>query len=328
MNTTLEHELRDDLLDRRQRLAGAISEAGAAADLERLLDEVDGALSRLDTPEFDRCCVCGESVDAEDLASHPGMNYCLCELDDEQLDALSRDLDMAWHLQSSLLPRQDHAVGGWTVHYRYVPAGPVSGDYCDVLTSPGDDDAAHVFVGDVSGKGVAASLIMAHLSALLRSQVKRGAAVPDLLREANGHLSETIPATHFATLAAARVEADGTVELSNAGHCPPLVLRARGVEALDGTGFPLGVVDDASYDVQRTHLDPGDSLVLYSDGVIDAADAAQQRYGVGALERRLATGRDLPPGQLAQACLDDILAFENGAGRTDDITLMIVRRDA
>ncbi len=328
MSTGLQDGLRERLVDRRQRLSEVIGEVGRADDLVALLREVDAALERAEGPDPGRCIWCGEPVEDEVLAAHPAMTWCLCDLSPAQLAALGRDLGQAWGIQAALLPPQKQTIGGWNVHYRYLPAGPVSGDYCDVQAHPSEDGVVYFFVGDVSGKGVAASLVMAHLNALLRSEIRRGAAVQELIRDANSHLRASVAATHFATLLGARADSTGAVEICNAGHCRPIVVGPDGVSQLDSAGFPLGIVGGAEYDVQRARLRPGEALVFYSDGLIDAMSASGTRYGLEALERSLRAHRDLPPGRLLQSVLDDVSAHGRGELRSDDVTLMVARFDA
>jgi sigma-B regulation protein RsbU (phosphoserine phosphatase) len=327
MSTELHVGLRERLVDRRHRLSEVIAEVGHADDLVALLREVDAALERAEGPEPGRCIWCGEPVEDEVLAAHPAMTWCLCDLSPRQLAALGRDLGQAWGIQAALLPPQKQAIGDWDVHYRYLPAGPVSGDYCDVQPHPSEAGVVYLFVGDVSGKGVAASLVMAHLSALLRNEIRRGAAMQELIRDANAHVRTSVAATHFATLLGARADSTGAVEICNAGHCRPIVVGPQGVSQLDSAGFPLGIVGGTEYDIQRAQLRPGESLVLYSDGLTDAMSPSGTRYGLDALERSLRAHRDLPTGRLLQAVLDDVSEHGGGEPRPDDVTLMVARFD-
>ncbi len=143
--------IRTQLTDRRQRLSQVIAEVGSATDLLELLRAVDGALERLNADRFGLCEVCGEEVSAPDLHAHPLLQYCLCDLSAAQQAALERDLGLARRVQLALLPAPDLTTDGWDVHYRYLPAGAVSGDYLDVVP----DDASqglYLVLGDVSGK--------------------------------------------------------------------------------------------------------------------------------------------------------------------------------
>jgi serine phosphatase RsbU (regulator of sigma subunit) len=133
---------------------------------------------------------------------------------------------------------------------------------------------------------------------------------------------------HFSTLICGRATADGAIEICNAGHCLPLIIRASGTEALPSTGLPIGIGEPGSCSVQRMDLLPGDSLVLYTDGVTETRSPGGVLYGIERLTRVLAAHAASSPALLAQACLDDLSAFQDGCGPGDDLTLMIVRRRA
>ncbi len=139
-----------------KRLELAVARAGQAPDLARLTREVDAALDRLERGNFGLCDVCHESVEKDRLIADPLMRFCLDHLDAHQQQALSEDLQLASRVQRALLPAQDLCVGGWQAHYRYEAAGPVSGDYCDLIVGDGDSGDLFFLLGDVSGKGVAA----------------------------------------------------------------------------------------------------------------------------------------------------------------------------
>jgi len=317
--------LRSELLDRRRRLSRVVTDAGPADDVVRLLGEVDAALERLGGGTFGRCEVCGESVDDQDLMVHPLLQYCLCELSERQQAELQRDLNVAWRVQAALLPAPCVRFAGWEVHHRYAPAGPVSGDYCDVVTQAATR-SLHLLLGDVAGKGVAASFLMARLSALFRGLVEVGLPAQALVERVNQLFTEKMPAAHYATAVYARASSRGDVELCNAGHFPPLVVRRGAVSRLDSTGVPVGLFGDSPYEVIQLHLEPGDTLFLYSDGLIEATDAAGEDFGTERLARILAAHHRASTERLAAICLSELDAFTSGAPRSDDLTLMVVRR--
>jgi sigma-B regulation protein RsbU (phosphoserine phosphatase) len=322
-----DHELlHAQLLDRRRRLETAIGVEGEPQSLVRLLREVDAALDRLSTGTYGACEFCTGFVDSPDLLANPLMRYCLCELSHEQLDALSNDLELAWRIQAALLPAPGTIAPGWDIHYRYEPLGPVSGDYCDLQKRTESDGETFFVVGDVSGKGVAASLVMAHLNALFRSLVD-SLPLPDLVGRANRLLLERTLSSHYATLVCGWTGPSGEVEFCNAGHCPPLVARAGGVETLESTGTPVGMLEEQSYRVSRIRLEPGETLLLYTDGLTEACDESGQPYGAERLAQVLYERRALRPSSLARACLADLHAFLDGVPRTDDLTLMVLRRE-
>ena len=222
--------LREQLVDRRDRLRYAVEEVGEVEDLTRLLTEVDSALTRIDGGTYGRCEICREDLDAAQLVANPLARYCLCELSPDQQRALENDLGLATRIQAALLPEQDLRAAGWEAHYRYQAAGPVSGDYCDLLTGRDGDSDLYFVVGDVSGKGIAASLVMSHLNASFRSLIALGLPVQDLLDRTNRLLLESTIPSHYATLVCGRARRSGEVEICNAGHLPAFVVRRGHVD--------------------------------------------------------------------------------------------------
>jgi sigma-B regulation protein RsbU (phosphoserine phosphatase) len=325
--------IRSQLADRRARLEATAAELRRPEELVRLLAEVDSALSRLDTDDYGVCAVCHTSIAQEDLLANPMATYCLCELSPEQQQALQKDLDLAWHVQAALLPKPDLAVPGWRTHYRYLPHGPVSGDYCDLIAANGGGPRGLYFmVGDVSGKGVAASLLMAHLNALLRTLARTGLPPEEVLERASRALAESTLASHYATLVCGRAHASGEVEFANAGHCAPVVVRARGaIEAVGSSGFPLGLTfgteDGARYPVERIALGPGDVLVIYTDGLTEAVNAGDEEYGAERLFAVFESSRGCGPRELIARCLADVSSFQGGRERHDDLTVMAIGRE-
>ena len=329
MQTVTKDDLRQQLTERQARLRRAIAESEAKDDLVRLLEQVDSALSRMDTGEYGRCLVCHTSVYDKDLANNPLLEYCLCELTPQQQRALEHDLELARRIQAGLLPDPDLVASGWEACYRYEPAGVVSGDYCDLWSPPGDGGAIYFAVGDVSGKGLAASLLMAHLQAAFRSLVGVGLPLAALVERMNRQLLEAQIPSHFATLACGRLADDGRVELVNAGHCSPLLARRGRVESLAPTGLPVGVEPGRSYEVMTLRLDPGDTLVLYTDGLTEARAPGGQQYGPRRLELLLPEHLEATsPRRLVQAIRDDLAEYLGQAPRSDDLTIMAVKRVA
>ena len=322
----LHSRLRSELEERRSRLQSTITELHQPADLMGLLAEVDSALSRLEGPGFGSCAVCHEEVEADDLAANPMATYCLCRLTPERQRELERDLDLAWQVQAALLPPLGLSVAGWQTHYRYLPHGPVSGDYCDLVESDGN---LYFMLGDVSGKGVAASLLMAHLNAALRGFARSGLSPQEALGEANRLLGESTLASHYATLVCGRANARGEVDIVNAGHCSPMIVRADGeVKPLETTGLPLGLALERSggYAPERLVLDAGDTLFLYTDGLTDAVNREDADYGQQRLTQLLSGGAHKAPRDLISGCLSDLNSFRAGAPLEDDLTVLALRR--
>jgi len=325
MDAGTQATVRTQLQERRQRLEHAISDVGEAPDLVRLLREVDSALKRMDHNVYGRCDVCREKVDDDFLLANPLVTYCLCQLSAEQQALLQNDLDLASRIQWSLLPRQDLAVAGWETHFRYEPLGAVSGDYCDLVAREGDG-GLHFLVGDVSGKGVAASFVMAHLNATFRSSIDARLPVAEQVERANRLLIENRIASHYATMVCGRAGRDGEVELCNAGHTPPLLVRGETVEPVRASGLPIGLFGGGSYTTSRFSMSPGDTLFLYTDGVTETRSPSGEEYGVARLEALLRARGAGTPHQVARACLDDIASFRGTAVRPDDLTVLVLRR--
>ncbi|HEY1240035.1 MAG TPA: PP2C family protein-serine/threonine phosphatase [Bryobacteraceae bacterium] len=325
----LQTRLRSQLVDRRSRLESTIAVLDRPPDLLRLLSEVDDALSRIDGPAFGTCAVCNESVEESDLAANPMARYCLCALTPERQRALERDLELAWHVQAALLPPLGLSASGWQTHYRYLPHGAVSGDYCDLVAH--GDAGLYFMLGDVSGKGVAASLLMAHLNAALRGFARSGLSPQEALGEADRLLAASTLASHYATLVCGRANTSGEVEIVNAGHCAPMIVRGSGVvETVETSGLPLGLVisDGASprYPAERLALRPGDTLFLYTDGLTEASNFREEDYGKERLARVLLSAGKCPPRDLISRCLTDLHSFLGGESVSDDLTVLALAR--
>jgi sigma-B regulation protein RsbU (phosphoserine phosphatase) len=329
----LQLKLRNQLADRRARLESTVADVGQAEDVVRLLAEVDAALNRLDAGTYGTCTVCHLTIDQDDLLANPMATYCLCKLSAERQRALERDLDLAWHVQAALLPKQNLAVSGWQTHYRYLPHGPVSGDYCDLIAADGEAAPKLYFtLGDVSGKGVAASLLMAHMNASLRVFAESGLPPGDVIGKANRLLAESSLASHYATLVCGRASSGGDVEIANAGHCSPIVVRAAGsFDVLESSGLPLGLMTGAGagvpYAAESVTLHKGDVLVVYTDGLTEAANSAGDEYGMDRLTGVLERCRGIAPRELIAKCLADLALFLDGEERTDDLTILALGRE-
>jgi sigma-B regulation protein RsbU (phosphoserine phosphatase) len=313
--------LRGQLVERRDRLtrvAGALD----AGEVGRLLGEVDAALQRIEEGRFGLCETCGDPIETDRLLANPIERYCLDHLTPREMDALRRDLALATQVQQGLLPRPGIVANGWQIAYRYEPAASVSGDYCDVMAH---GDALYFLVGDVSGKGVSASLLMAHLHAMFRSLIPMGLPLEQLVGRASRMFCESTLPTHYATLVCGRALPSGDTEVCSAGH-PPVVRIAQGRgERLPLSGVPLGMFSDVDYAVQRLHVAENETLLIYTDGAFEAEDAGGNEFGIDRLLDVAARSAGASPDALLDACLADVAAFRAGPPH-DDVTLMTVHR--
>lgn len=316
--------LNSQLQERKQRLEAAIAGAPQNSGLAGLLREVDSALERMDKGTYGLCEECHDPVEQDRLMADPLVCYCLDHLTVPQRAELQRDLDLAAQVQRNLLPQAGLRAGNWETSYHYAPLGPVSGDYCDLIPSDG-----HLFfvLGDVSGKGVAASMLMTQLHALFRSLTAIALPLGQIVTQANRVFCESALAGQYATLVCGQAKPTGEVEIHNAGHLPAIVAGHGGVLRVESTGLPLGMFHAAEFSATRLQLEPGDSLFLYTDGLSEATNEDDE-YGVDRVTRLVRQQSAQPPAALIAACLDDLRAFCSSSERKDDLTLLAIRRSA
>jgi sigma-B regulation protein RsbU (phosphoserine phosphatase) len=315
--------LRTELEQRRERLHAALRSPAADASLSQLLTAVDAALRRIDQGTFGLCETCHDTVEQERLLADPLVRFCLDHLTSAEQRALESDLSLAARIQRALLPKPGLAPAGWHVRFHYQPAGMVSGDYCDLLET---DGGLLFMLGDVSGKGVAASMLMSHLHATFRSLAEAGLPLDRMVEDANRIFCESTLAGQFATLVVGRAAHDGSVEFVSAGHLPLLHIHVDGATSKDSTGVPLGMFCNTRFPVHRLTLAHGDTVLLYTDGLTEARNRAGQEYGLPRIRALAARHTGIAPDGLISKCLEDLLTFGEGSQQTDDLTLLAVRR--
>jgi sigma-B regulation protein RsbU (phosphoserine phosphatase) len=326
MATALDEMLREQLLDRRLRLEEAVRVPGESRQVSYLLQEVDAALARIETGSFGLCEVCHEPIETDRLISDPLTRFCLEHLTLSQRRALESDLELAARIQKGLLPSPDFRCGGWEVAYQYEPAGPVSGDYCDLVTAEGGD--FYFVLGDVTGKGVAASMLMSHLQAMFRTLIPLGLPLRELVERASRVFCESTLPTHYATLVCGRAGAAGEVEVCNAGHLPPLLIGRGEAVPIDPTGLPLGAFCDEQFATSRVRVEPGQAILLYTDGLSEARDDSGGMYGSDRIQELAKNQLGLRPRDLIKVYLKDLADFRKAAPTGDDLTIMAVCRSA
>jgi len=328
MPETTDTYIRQQLETRRTRLNTAIASAPASqmARFEELLSEVDSALQRMDAGTYGICDVCNDTIERDRLIEDPLVRVCLDHLNAEQRRALEGDLELAAGVQRSLLPPTHVQSLGWQIEYEYKPAGLVSGDYCDVILPADSDDGLVFLIGDVSGKGVAASLLMSYLRATFRSLAGARMDVHKLLEAANRLFGESTMAGQFATLVCGRAGRDGSIQIANAGHCPALAVSQHGVKRIDATGLPLGMFTSGHYSMERVDLEPGDSLLLFTDGISEARDGRGNEYGIEGISKWTQGKRAQESARFVTDCLNEVQLFSSGVPQADDQTLMLIRR--
>jgi phosphoserine phosphatase RsbU/P len=302
--------------------------ASTKAPFVELLEEVDSAVERMDAGTYGICEVCHDTVEKERLIADPLARLCLDHLTSDEQRALERDLELASQVQRGLLPRSDAEFRDWRIHYQYKPAGMVSGDYFDLISTGSDDGDLIFLLGDVSGKGVAASLLMTHLHAMFRSLASADIELGKLLEAANRLFCQSTTAGQYATLICGRAGRRGEIEIASAGHAPALLISPDGVKQIGSTGLPLGLFSSGRYTVCRIQLEPRDCLVLFTDGISEANNAAGREYGIDGLSVAAGGRHGWPPKELVAACLGDVQRHSAGVRQADDQTLMAIQRFA
>ena len=315
------------LVERRRRVEDLIARGGPAPQLEDFLSQIDDALDRFAAGTYGLCDTCHDPIEADRLRADPLIRLCLDHLTPSESRALERDLELASRVQATLLPPPQMTAGTWQIAYQYAPLATVSGDYVDVIRPEGGNGSDLLFLfGDITGKGVAASMLMAHLHASMRTLVDLGFPLGQMMARANRVFCESTMSDHYATLVCGRLDSTGGLELLIAGHCPPLLLHDGRADALEATGLPIGLFCVEDFTSRQAILVPGDTLLLYTDGLTEAFDGDGNQYGT---ERAIATALSHagdPPGGLVAACVEDLAQFRGTARREDDLTIMAIRR--
>lgn len=315
--------IKNQLVERRQKLQTSARQLNDNHDLYNLLREVDSALERIDHGSFGKCEICHDEIEKDRLLVDPLIKVCLDHLTYDQQKALESDIEYAVKIQRGLLPQNNIKLNGWDFSYYYNPAGPVSGDYCDLI--PNKDGSFSFVLGDVSGKGIAASLMMSHLHALIRSLLLFDLPVNEIVNKANRLFCESAVSSNYATLVFGRAKPNGETEISIAGHNPPLLMQGGDVISLKATGVPVGLFCESKYDVHKINLTRGDSLLLYSDGLTESA-LNDIEYGEKRVKDQFLKAAGQPPKSIIKMLLSDHKEYLNDTKPSDDVTIAVIKR--
>jgi serine phosphatase RsbU (regulator of sigma subunit) len=250
----------------------------------------------------------------------------LMELRDK-LD-LKSDLEIAREIQFGLVPSETFQSDATRIHCYMRPANTVGGDYYDIIKF--EDHRVGVLVGDVSGKGMPAALLMALLLGSLRTLTTAGLRRSELIAKLNQYLCTSIPPDRIVTLFYGELDtATGDLCYVNAGHNAPFLMRHdNSLERLASTSLVLGVDSNASFEAKETRILPGDGLLLFTDGITEAFNAKEEEYGDARLASFLHRHAQLQPAELIKGVVDDVLGFCRPCLPGDDITMMSITRQA
>lgn len=318
--------IREQLTERRERLQQYLGKERATDQLLGLLREVDSALERLELGTYGICEVCREEIEPDYLRADPLVRICLEHLNQQEQHAIERDLELAARVQGRLLPSCNVSMNGWELCHHYEPHGVVGGDYCDFIPPTAEDEHLHFFVGDVSGKGVSASLLVFHLHAMFRSMISSGLSLKDMVERANRLFCESTLSSQFATLVCGRATPGGDIEICNAGHCSPFAVQDGRIRGIERTGFPLGISYGGRYETRHVQFSRGDLLFLYTDGLVETFNERNEEYSDARLSALVAAQSGRSPEALLRTCVEDLAAFRMTAPRRDDLTIMALKR--
>jgi serine phosphatase RsbU (regulator of sigma subunit) len=244
--------------------------------------------------------------------------------------SLKRDLEVAREIQQAMLPDGMWSGPGVEAFGLTRPANTVGGDFYDIL--PQSDGRVIVALGDVAGKASPAALLMALLLAMMRTLVDEGLGIAALVTRLNLQIRRHAPASRFITLFVASYDPrTGDMQFVNAGQTPPLLRRQNGrIERLTTGGIALGMFEGSTYASGEARLDPGDSLVMYSDGITEAEDPTGEPFDETGLERTLAlypgTFPDATAASIGQAIFDAVERHRRDSRLADDLSVLVLSR--
>lgn len=248
------------------------------------------------------------------------------QIEARQRERIHQELRVAQLIQQTLLPKSVPELDGWQVSAYYQPAREVGGDFYDFLELP--DGRIGLVVGDVTDKGVPAALVMATTRTMIRAAAHRLRSPGDVLERVNDILHPDIPPNMFVTCLGALLDPKtGRLQYANAGHDLPYLRHANGVTELRATGMPLGLMPGMRYEEKEVVLEPGDSILFYSDGLVEAHDPQREMFGFPRLQGLVGahkTGGE----KLVDFLLHELDRFTGKDWeQEDDITLVTLQRD-
>jgi serine phosphatase RsbU (regulator of sigma subunit)/pSer/pThr/pTyr-binding forkhead associated (FHA) protein len=241
-------------------------------------------------------------------------------------ERMERELELATEIQQTFQPSAPPVMDDYEFQGISFSCYEIGGDYYDFISL--HDKKMMIALGDVSGKGTAAALLMSSLHAAIHGQVAAKTSLHQTVTSVNQYLADNTPTNRFVTLFIAELDPqNGVLRYINAGHNPPIMGRADGrVEQLESGGFPLGILPSAEYEVGTVNLYSGDTLVIYSDGVNEANNLAGDEFGMERLTQVISKNIKSSAAGMRDKVESALSAFTQTAPANDDITLVIVKR--
>jgi len=246
---------------------------------------------------------------------------------------MKRDLQIAREIQTWLLPGVPPQIPGLAIAYATRPANTVAGDYYDVFPRPGrinEDNRVVLAVADVAGKSIPAAMLMATFQASLKTLSTAQVALPELASNMNRYAcSNSQGGLRFTTAFLAEYDPiRRTLDYINAGHNNPILRRASGqIERLDVGGLPFGILPDTKYDSATITLAPGDWLIIFTDGLVEAENARQEDYGEARLLTAIEAGKSVEPAEMLKRLMAEVDLFVGNTPQHDDVTCMLLKSE-
>jgi sigma-B regulation protein RsbU (phosphoserine phosphatase) len=244
---------------------------------------------------------------------------------------MKRDLQIAREIQTWLLPGAAPQIPGLVIAYTTRPANTVAGDYYDVFPRPGrtpDKNRVVLAVADVAGKSIPAAILMATFQASLKTLSTAQVALPELVANMNRYAcSNSQGGLRFTTAFLAEYDpVRRTLDYINAGHNQPILRRSNGsIERLDVGGLPLGIQPEAKYESASITVAPGDWLLIFTDGLVEAENSHQEEFGETRVLSTIATGAALSPSEMLKRLMTELDQFVGQTPQHDDVTLMLLK---
>jgi len=321
----LDEWLRTTSAHKKEVLLGSSTEQAVHAHL----DTIKRSIGEVESDVLGRCEVCRDYVDSDLLEIDYAACVCIDHLSDEEVRNLELDLELAQRVQKTLLPQEPPNIPGMNIAAYSRPAHILGGDYFDFVEC--GVDTYCLAIADVTGHGIAASLHMASIQAMLRSVVPTSRSPTEVVKRIHKLFIHNMHFVTFVTLFIGIFDSiTRTFSYCNAGHNPPIVLQQNAVGRasivwLDPTGAAIGLVEESEYAQRTLSLHEGDLLVMYTDGVTEAANPQGEMFGserlAGVVERMYQS----PPREVVSGIREDLEGHTDGRPLADDATVIVGR---
>ncbi len=236
---------------------------------------------------------------------------------------LEQELSLAAQIQRALLPSPQYTTVGVELSAVSVPSRAIGGDFFDYLELPGG--AFGFALGDVAGKGAAAALLTASVQSIFSTRAAEGESPARTMALVNRGVFRRAVQARFVTMVYGVISPDGLLTYCNAGHCPPLLVSRRGLQRLESGGLVLGLVADVAYEQGAVQLEPGDVIAIFSDGLSECTNQADEQYEEERIVASVNEHLHLEPADILDHLLADVRRFAGGVAFHDDLTAMVLK---